>query len=92
MKFFLTQPDKQLHFLVGALLASGTAALTAGNVLAVGLAPFVVGILKECWDAAINWWELHHGAPAPHSVEFLDAVATALPGWILAAIIYFWKA
>lgn len=91
MKFFLAQLDKQLHFLAGALVAVAVAAFTGGNILLVGFAPLVVGILKECCDAAINWWEVSHGAPPPHGVELLDAVATALPGWLLAAGLYFWK-
>lgn len=88
---FLSQPDKQKHFVGGALIAISCAAATHGNILWVGFAPAVVGILKEGADWASNAWNIYKGRPPQHGVEPLDAFATALPGFLLAAALYFWQ-
>jgi hypothetical protein len=86
--------DKVMHFIVGAAIAS-VALLAWGAASALGLAPItgapaaaalaatVAGVVKEGCDYLDNKIVLRM-----HGVEWLDAVATALPGFILGAVAY----
>jgi len=87
--------DKILHMQAGTCLALAAA---IGATIArldpfwyVALAPLTVGILKELNDLRLNMAAQRRGEPPPHGVEVLDALATGLPGFLLAAVIYFWS-
>lgn len=72
-------PDKLGHFTGGLILGMAAESLIPrfGFGVVLGLA---AGILKE----ALDWWSnrkaRRHGMPATHSVEAMDAVATAIGG------------
>lgn len=70
--------DKVLHFATGA---AGGFVFGMGFGFRFGVVSVAcVGVLKELLDAWQNFWARRAGIPAPHSVELLDAVATALGG------------
>ena len=87
--------DKLLHMAAGlcpALAAAICATFFNRDPFwYVALLPLAVGILKELNDLRLNMAAQRRGEPPPHGVEVLDALATALPGFLLAAIIYFWS-
>ena len=88
-------PDKVLHLQAGTCVALaaaiGATIFHRDPFWYVALLPLVVGILKELNDLRLNMAAQRKGEPAPHGVEVLDALATAVPGFLLASLIYFWS-
>jgi len=86
------EPDKVMHMKAGVLiamfaLAASFVCVAAGLApvsavpLAVGLAGLVGGLVKEGSD-----WLENRARPGTHGVEVLDALATAAPGLVVAAV------
>lgn len=77
--------DKKMHFLTG--LAGG---IVYGALFPVWWAlgtAMLPGPIKEGLDALQNHLARKAGKPAPHSVEFWDAAATTLGGWVGVALV-----
>ena len=78
--------DKSHHVIGGSIVATVAACLAiylghpklAWQVAIV--LPLIGGVAKELADYAANLKAAKAGQPAPHGVEFLDALATVLGG------------
>lgn len=93
----MIQKDKQLHLTVGTIAAVFGILVWYGFVYAFGapesaapysgvLAGLVAGITKEVSDWMSNRRAIAAGAVPTHGVEFLDAIATAIPGLLICSI------
>lgn len=94
MKLFIIPSDKANHFLYG-LLAGFLAQLFCLSSAFPSVAPLAafsvagtLGVLKEAGDAWDNRVARKANLPLPHSVDTLDAVATAAGGLFLGFAIY----
>lgn len=76
MKLPQLAPDKANHFLYGAIITA-VVAIPFGVMigLQVGIA---AAVLKEVVDGAINWKTTRNILEGPHTVDPLDALATAM--------------
>lgn len=82
--------DKVQHFFAGAivgLIAMLSSVFFGTSMLAVLVAPAAVGILKELLDWVLNKIAISKGQTPTHGVDFLDALATALGGVAVFAIL-----
>ena len=82
--------DKSLHLLAGAAAALLVYAIALTTIrdhaaLAGLLAAVMIGAVKEAADRYANWRAAKRGQPPPHSVEFMDFVATAAGGGVIFA-------
>jgi hypothetical protein len=75
----MTSKDKQQHFLMGAACTAG---LWAIHFLPVWAAVAIGGVLFAVFYEAQQWYR-KEGVP-----DVWDAIATALPGVIVGAILY----
>lgn len=93
----MIQKDKQLHLTVGSAAAVFGIFAWYVFVYAFGapesaapyagvLAGLVAGITKEVSDWINNRAAIAAGTVPTHGVEFLDALATAIPGLLICSI------
>ena len=75
----LPPQDKQMHFLTAYVGASMVQRFVGNRLIAAG-ALLIAAACKEGLDAWANYRARRKGLPEPHSVEFLDFVASALGG------------
>jgi hypothetical protein len=74
--------DKLGHYFYGSIITSVVLALTNSVWIAIALCA-VVAALKEYTDWTANNRAAEQGLPPPHSVEFLDFVATVAGGIVV---------
>jgi uncharacterized membrane protein len=73
--------DKLNHFAYGQVIFAAAYVLTMSAELALAVSA-VAGVLKEVADYVLNKRAVARGEAAPHGVEVLDAVATAMGGLV----------
>lgn len=71
--------DKVLHLLAGLVVSCGGMFFAFPGPFGLGLA-ILAGIGKEVFDWNANRLARKRGLPRPHTVDFLDALATAAGG------------
>jgi hypothetical protein len=67
----MLKKDKKLHLIAGAIVAAIVYIASSGSIMLSILAAFVIGLLKEIYDA------FH---PKKHTVDFWDFAVTGLGG------------